>query len=245
MKKLNVLFATAALALPLAVAPLSASTTLVANAATAKKATSTTYTLKKAISTKKTAYHAKKTGDKYKILFAADRAKATVEKSKTKLSTKKTYTSAKKIELTTGKKGAKTVTYLHLKNNEGKYAGWVKASQLTKGASTYKAKITTKAKGTTYTLKKATSTKKTAYHATKAGDKYKITFAADRAKATVEKSKTKLSTKKTYISTKKIELTTGKKGAKTVTYLHLKNGAGQYAGWVKASEMTKGALADK
>jgi len=231
MKKINVLIATAALALPLAAAPLAPATTLIANAATVKKATpakATTYTLKKATSIKKTAYHAKKAGDKYKIEFAADRATAKVSKSKTKLSTKKTYTTSKTIELLSSKKGAKEVKYLHLKNDKGEFAGWVKASEMTKGALGSKAPA--KAKATKLTLTKKAKAIKKAYTATKKGEFAKAVFAKDGKTATLTKAGTLTSGKK-YDATKSIYAKTSTK-ATAHEYVLLKD-----AGWTLATNL--------
>ena len=224
MRKINVLLATAALALPLAAAPLAPTTSLVANAATVKKVTPVkTYSLKKATSIKKTAYHAKKTGDKYKIEFAADRSKAKVCKSTTKLSTKKTYMVSKTIELSS-KKGAKEVKYLHLKTTKGEFAGWVKASQMTKGV------LPAKAKTTKLTVTKKAKAVKEVCVATKKGDYAKAKF-ANKGKLVCLTKSGKLIPGKKYNATKSLYAKTSAK-ATAHQYVLLSG-----AGWTKVSNL--------
>lgn len=107
---------------------------LAAGKATAKKAVKAdkvagkTYTLLKAKTLKKTAYHYKAAAPAYFTgKFAADRAKVTLVKKGT-LPESKTYYATKEI---TVKQNKKNVKYLYVTNNKTK--GFVQANKLTAG----------------------------------------------------------------------------------------------------------------
>lgn len=94
----------------------------------ADKVAGKTYTLLKAKTLKKTAYHYKATAPAYFTgKFAADRAKVTLVKKGT-LPESKTYYATKEI---TVKQNKKNVKYLYVTNNKTK--GFVQANKLTAG----------------------------------------------------------------------------------------------------------------
>lgn len=191
MKKFNTLLATIALALPIAVTPLAPAATLIANAST-KATKSTTYDLTKATTLKKVAYHATKPGALYKINFAADRSVAFVSPVKAKLATKTTYCAVKAIVLTSGKKNAEKTTYCLLENTKGQKVGWIKATEVTKGA---------------YVAAKATTTKKTIKKAERKAAK-------QMPKRVVTKETTKKAATKKVTSIKPAKKATPKKAMK-------------------------------
>ncbi|CAJ1225625.1 hypothetical protein LZY01_23470 [Levilactobacillus zymae] len=95
----------------------------------ADKATGKTYTLLKAKTLKKTAYHYKATAPAfYTGKFAADQSKVTLTK-KGVLPASKTFYATKEI---TVKQNKKNVKYLYVTNNKTK--GFVQANKLTAGA---------------------------------------------------------------------------------------------------------------
>lgn len=216
MKKVAMVVAAAAMVLPLglgAIAPATVGGTT-AFAATKKAAKKTTVSLASTKKVKKAAYHAKSAkAELFSIVAAADKGTATISK-KGKLSAKTTYYATKQVVVktkATKTAKAKTVVYCYVTSANGKVKGYVKASELVKGAVV--AKKTT-AKKTT--AKKATAKKATAKKATTKKAATKKTTAADKVakkttakKATVKKAPAKKTTAKksaavTYTLTKKV-----------------------------------------
>jgi len=195
MKKIKTLLATVALALPIAVTPLAPAATLLANAATTKAAPSTTETLVAATTVAKTTYHAARTGvPVYQIAFAADKSVATLTPTTKTVATKTTYSTTKTVDLSTGKKDAKSTTYVLLKTSHGTLVGWVKAASLTKGAYLApKATVATKE-----SVKKTTPQKVTVKATPKQATAKKVSQKVTPKKVTKKDSaKTKHTAKKT------------------------------------------------
>lgn len=218
MKKLNTLMAAVALALPIAVTPLAPATALLASAAT-KPAKATTYTLCKTTKLAKVAYRAKKATTLSKVKLTSGKAKVTA--TKRKLATHTTYRAVKKITITTGKKGAKKVTCVELKNAKGTTVGWVATTALAKGA--YQ-------KCTLIVTRKAKTIKRD-YRAKRASETYTATFKKDHKVALASKP-TNLTAKKCYAAKDAFYAKTSKK-ATAHEYVYL---SGQ--GWITAASLT-------
>ena len=211
MKKFNTVLATLALALPMAVTPLAPAATLLANAATTKKAAALTGTVSKAKTLKKTDVHVDKKTATENISFRADSNAATVSARTTKLAPKTTYKAIHSVAFTSHHK---TTTYYELTNTKGDFIGWAPAKELAKGAY-----ATKKATDKKVTAKKVADKKTTAK---KAADKKATAKKATAKKATAKKTTAKKTTKKT--TKKAVKKLTTKKAAKktarkTTTFL--------------------------
>ncbi|RRK10897.1 hypothetical protein D1831_04895 [Lactiplantibacillus garii] len=218
MKKLNTIMAAVALALPIAVTPLAPTTALVASAATTKPAKATTYTLCKTAKVNKVAYRAKTDTTLAKV--SLEKSKAKVTPTKRKLATDKTYRAVKAITITTGKKGAKKIQCLELKNQKGTTVGWVTASALTKGAY----------QKCTLTVTRKTKAVKQNYRAKAASATFSASFKKD-GKVTLTSKPTNLTTKKCYAAKEAFYAKTSKK-ATAHEYVYLK---GQ--GWIATTQL--------
>ncbi|KRO28781.1 hypothetical protein [Lactiplantibacillus fabifermentans] len=193
MKKFNTVLATLALALPMAVTPLAPAATLLANAATTKKAATLTGTVSKAKTLKKTDVHVDKKTATENISFRADSNAATVSARATKLVPKTTYKAIHSVAFTSHHK---TTTYYELTNTKGDFIGWAPASKLAKGADTAKKATAKKATVTKATAKKAATKKATAKKATAKKATAKKATAKKTTKRTTKKAVKKLTTKK-------------------------------------------------